>query len=260
MLSNKKVGVAFGGGAALGFAHIGVLKALNEAHVKIEYLTGTSAGSIIAVLYAFGLSVPEIEQIALKLSWLDITKIIPSKYGLVSNKKLKKVIEKAIGNRQLEDAKIPVGVVATDISSGEKVVLQSGSAAQAIMASTCIPGIFTPIEVNKRLLVDGAICENVPVPTLKTLGADYTIGVDLKPGFTNTKPKTIIDIVFNSFNFTINNNAQLLLNQADLVIQPDLSNFSLLNTKQVKDLIAVGYYHTQKILSKFNESPLNHKK
>ncbi len=248
MIPVKKVGVALGGGAVLGAAHIGVLRALEEFDVEISYITGTSIGSLIASLYAFGIEVDKIEEIAKNLSWLDITKISLSKYGLLSNRKLKNLLDKHIGKKRIEESNIPLAMIATDISSGEKVVLDSGFVADAVMASTCIPGVFKPVEINDRMLVDGGIVENVPVKSLKEIGAEFIIGVDLNPIHSSGKPNNIIDVILNSFHYSIKQTVNLQINTSDILIKPDLSSFNLSNTNQIEKLIEQGYQDAKKAL------------
>ncbi len=249
MDKKSKTGIALGGGAVLGAAHIGVLKAVEEANIKIDYITGTSIGSLVATLYAFDIEIKEIEEIAKNLSWNNITKPTLSKYGLLSNKNLKSLIHNAIGNRNIEEAKIPLAMIATDISNGERVVLNSGSVSDSVMASTCIPGIFKPVEIEEKMLIDGGIVENVPVESLKNIGAEYVIGVDLNPVHTYGKPNNIVDVILNSFHYSIKQTVKFQLNNADLLIQPDLSSFNLSNTNQISSLIEKGYQDTKQILA-----------
>lgn len=239
-----------GGGAVLGAAHIGALKAMEEQEITITHIAGTSIGSLIASLFAFGKSADEIKEIALDLKWMKITDISISKFALLSNEKLGKVITDHIGKKNIEDADIPLAIIATNISTGEKVVLDKGPVAAAVMASTCIPGVFEPVEIDNMLLVDGGIKENVPTESVKELGADYVIGVDLHARYSNEKPENILDVLINSFHFTLMTASKLQTEEADLVIQPDLSSFNFTDTDQVKDLIEQGYKDTKKVLKK----------
>jgi NTE family protein len=247
---NKKMGLALGGGAVLGAAHIGVLKAIEELKIPISYIAGTSAGALIAALVAFGKSSDEIEKIALDLDWFDISEISLSKYGLLSNKRLGKIISDNLGNVKFSDAEMPLAMVATDIAAGKKVILQKGKVKDAVMASTCIPGIFSPVEINKKLLVDGGIVDNVPVSVLKEMGADYLIGVDLYAKHTQQKPENIIEIILNTYDFILMNATKLQTEEADLLIKPDLSKFNMIDPGQVPDLIKKGYTEAKKALKK----------
>ena len=249
-MKNKKAGLALGGGAVLGAAHIGALKALEEQDIEVTHIAGTSIGSLIAALFAFGKTADEIKEIALDLKWMKITDISISKFALLSNEKLGKVVTEHIGKKNIEDADIPLAIIATNISTGEKVVLDKGPVAAAVMASTCIPGVFEPVEIDDMLLVDGGIKENVPTESVKKLGADYVIGVDLHAKYSNEKPENILDVLINSFHFTLMTASKLQTEEADLVIQPDLSSFNFTDTDQVKDLIKQGYKDTKKVLKK----------
>lgn len=237
----KKIGLALGGGAVLGAAHIGSLKAIEEFDVEITHISGTSIGAFVAAFCAFGFSANEIEKIALKLSWFDLTNISLSKYSLLTNDKLGKLIQEYIGDKNIEDANIPLAIVTTDIANGRKVVLTEGSLSKAVMASACIPGIFKPILMGDMMLVDGGIVENVPIDTLRELGAEFALGIDLNAKFNEGKPKNILDVILNSFHFIIRQNVILQTKSADMLIKPNLSEFNMSDTLQVKGLMEKGY-------------------
>ena len=246
----KKIGLALGGGAVLGAAHIGVLKALEEKNIKISYIAGTSIGAFVAAFYAFNIKAGDIQKIAAKIKWMDISKISLSKFGLLSNKKLGVLIKDYIGEKNIEQSDIPLAMVTTDISNGKKIVLKKGSVADGVMASTCIPGIFRPLEINKKLLVDGGVVENVPIDTVKEMGADFVIGVDLTARHRSLTPRNILEVIMNSFHFTLMTVAKFQTEGADLLIQPDLSSFNMTDTAQVKDLIQQGYKVAKTALKK----------
>jgi NTE family protein len=240
-MSKKHHGLALGGGAVLGAAHVGVLKALHESNIRIDCIAGTSIGAFVAAFYAFGKTPDEIHEIALKLRWMDISGMSFSGMGLLANKKLGDLVIEHLGEKNIEEAAIPLAMIATDITSGEKVVLNKGSVAKAVMASTAIPGVFCPIELDGRLLVDGGIVENVPIETVRNLGAEHVTGVDLNAGNSYNKPSHILSVMINSFHFMLKTATQFQTDQADTVIAPDLGKFDMIDTKQVKELINVGY-------------------
>ncbi|MFO7889375.1 MAG: patatin-like phospholipase family protein [bacterium] len=247
---NKKIGLALGGGAVLGAAHIGVLKALEEHNISISYISGTSIGAFIGAFYAFGKSWKEIEEITKDLKWLNVSGLSVPKLGLLSNKKLGDVIKDNIGDETIEQADIPIAIVATDITSGEKVVFKKGSVSTAVMASTCIPGIFIPVENNDRLLVDGGIVENVPVMPLKEMGADFIISVDLNAEHAHKKPENIVEVLLRSFDFILKSATKVQTEEADILIKPDLSPFNMVDMDQADDLIETGYTEAKKLLRK----------
>lgn len=246
----KKRGLALGGGAVLGAAHVGVLKAIDEYKIRITRVTGTSIGAFVAAFVAFGKSWEEIEAIAKELNWLDVSGISLSRYALLSNEKLGDLIEKHLGNNDIGDADIPLAMVAADITNGDKVVLDKGSVAKAVMASTCIPGIFKPVKIDGKLLVDGGVVENVPVKTIKDMGARKVIAVDLNAKHKYGEPENIMDVILNSYHYTMMASARLQTEDADLLIQPDLSRFNRSNMKQVSDLMDKGYKDAIKQLKK----------
>jgi len=248
----KKTGLALGGGAVLGAAHIGVLKAIEEMDIKISYITGTSIGAVVAAFYAFRKETEEIQKITKTIKWMDLTGISLSRYVLLSNEKLGDLITEHIGAKNLEQADIPLAMIATDAANGEKVVLKKGLLSTAVMASTSIPGIFKPVEIDDRLLVDGGIVENVPIYTVKEMGADYVIGVDLNAKHEYGKPDNILDVLLNSFHFTLMASAKLQTEKADLLIQPDLSAFNRSDIDQVDDLMEQGYKDAKKALEAFS--------
>ncbi len=231
-----------------GAAHIGVLRALEEFNIPISYVAGTSIGAFVAAFVAFGKDWRQIQEIALDLNWLDVSALSLSTYALLSNQKLGKIIEEHLGKVTFADAEIPLAMVATDITKGEKVVISEGEVAKAAMASTCIPGVFVPVEMDGRLLVDGGIMDNVPVSTVMDMGADYVIGVDLIAKHNNRRPSNIVEVLLNTFDFTLINATRLRAKNADLLIAPDLSEFSKVRTSQIKPLIEKGYQDTKAFL------------
>ena len=248
----KKIGLALGGGAVLGAAHVGVLKALQEADIKIDYIAGTSIGAFVASFFAFDKTLEEIQDIASEMEWMDISGVSLSRYALLSNQKLGKLIKEHIGTQNLEDSTIPVAMIATNIATGEKVVLKKGAVSEAAMASTSIPGIFQPVKINGQLLVDGGIVENVPINTVKEMGAEYVIGVDLNAKHSYKEPENIVDVMVNSFHFMLMAASKLQTEEADLLISPDLSEFNRSNMDQINDLIEQGYQEAKKALKKLD--------
>ncbi|MDQ1268044.1 MAG: hypothetical protein QG560_687 [Campylobacterota bacterium] len=247
-LKNKTVTLALGGGSVLGATHVGVLKALEESKAEIKAISGTSAGAIIAALFAFGKSAKEIEKIVLKFEWKNLSSLALSRFGLLSNEKIGEMIRHNIGDKNIEDANIPLCMIATDITTGEKVLLNKGNVAEAIMASTCVPGIFVPIEIGGRILVDGGIVENIPLSCLKSYQVDYKVGVDLVTTQSYRRPNNVIEILYNSFNFLVKTNKKIQTKEADILIKPDLSKFNAVDLSQMKELIKIGYEETRRII------------
>lgn len=247
----NKIGLALGGGAVLGAAHIGVLQALEEQEIKIDYIAGTSIGSFIGALLAFGKKADEIETVLNELSWFKVTDLSLSLFGLLTNHKLGEILTNAIGDVTFADALIPLAVVTVDISTGEKVVLTAGSIKEAVMASTSIPGIFHPIELDGRLLMDGGVVENLPIDTIKQMGAEKIIAVNLATEL--KKPQNIIDILINVLHISILNNKIQQYEDADVIIELHLSDFNRVDTNQVPALIQEGYKQSAQILKESSQ-------
>lgn len=241
-MSKKKVGLALGGGAVLGASHIGVLKAMEEKGYEVTHITGTSIGAFVAGLYAFGTTVEKLEEIALNLDWLAITSFKFSQMGILTNKKIGGMICEILGEKNIEDSSIPLSMIAMDISSGKKVVMDKGALHTAVMASTCLPGIFTPVERDDLLLVDGVLCENVPITPLRDLGAKDIIAVDLTTNRSYKRPDDIVDVLTNTFDIGLNNMIKEQLEESDvLMIQPVLSAYNKADTRKAEQLIEEGY-------------------
>lgn len=250
---SRKNALALSGGAVLGAAHIGVLKALDEFDVSINYVSGTSIGAFVGALYAFDKTWDEIYEITKSLNWLEVSSLSLSEFGILSNKKMGNILIKSIGYRNFSDASVPLSVVATDISDGSKVILNEGNVSEAVMASTCIPGIFKPIEVDGRLLVDGGVVENVPVSPFESCSVDTVIAVDLLLKHSGKRPTNIVEVILNTFDFMIINNSKYLTGKADISIKPDLSGFNKIDTHQFSDLFETGYVEAKRVLSRYKK-------
>ena len=249
MTKESKIGIALGGGSILGAAHIGVLKAFEAENIAFTAISGTSIGALVSALYAFGVSVDDIEEIAVDLDWLDISGFAFSRFGLLSNEKMGKMIKDVLGDVQFRDAHIPLSVVATDVGRFEKVILDSGDVAPAVMASTCLPGIFIPVEIDDRTLVDGGLMENVPISPLIALNMDAVIGVDLNAGRKFKKPGDLIDVLINAIDIAIDNATRIQTQKADLIIAPALSAYNRTDRELVRDLIREGEEAARRIIA-----------
>lgn len=252
---NSNIGLALGGGATLGAAHVGVLRAVEDAEIEIDCLAGTSIGAMVGALYAFGMSVDEIEEIALDLDWPDVSGLALSRRGLLTNSEMGRMLDENLGDVSFEEAKIPFAAVTTDISTGEKVIIDAGDVSEAVKASTCIPVLFEPIEFDGRLLVDGGLKESVPLSAVQALGAEYIIGVDLNAHRTYKRPDNILDILNNTLEIALKHLANVDPNEIDLLIQPNLAEFSRSETKDIDKMIERGY---QAANIRFKEFDMSH--
>lgn len=241
-LFNTTIGLALGGGAAKGVAHIGVLKALEDADIEVDYIAGTSVGAMIAALYAFKVDVETIGSLARRLTMSKVTSFKLNKTGFFSTESLRELMLEYVGDVAIEDAAIPLSIVATDINSGEEIVLTSGSIVDAVCASAAIPGIYIPVEINGRTLVDGGLVQNVPIEALQTAGAGVTIASHLNSVSHYQEISHVLDVMRNAFEIAVSQHTQDQLKEADLLISMDLSDFSLRdNTERYDELFNIGH-------------------
>jgi len=249
-LFNTKIGLALGGGAAKGIAHIGVLSALEEAKVEISYISGTSVGAIVAALYAFKVDTATMGSLARRLSMSKVTTFKLNKTGFFSTDSLRELMLEYLGEVNIEDAEIPLAIVATDINSGEEVILTRGPVAEAVCASAAVPGIYIPVVIDGRTLVDGGLVENVPVGPLRTMGAGVIIASNLSAVNHYSEPSHVVDVMRNAFEIAVSRHTKAQLKDVDLLISMDLSDFSLRdNSERYDELFAIGYDSTLSQLS-----------
>lgn len=250
-LFNTKVGLALGGGGAKGVAHIGVLHALEEARVKPDYIAGTSVGAMVAAMYAFNININTIANIARDLTLAQITTFKLNKTGFFTADPLKEILIEYLGEVNIEDAAIPLSIVATDLTSGEEVIFTEGPLADAVCASASIPGVYIPMRLNDRILVDGGIVQNVPIRPLKSMGAGVIIASQLGGVRAYEEPKNVLDVMRNAFDIALSQRTKQEVKQADLLIAMDLRDFSIAdNTQRYDELFAIGYDTAAKELAK----------
>jgi NTE family protein len=237
----RRLGLALSGGATRGFAHIGVLQAFEENGIRPDYLSGTSIGAFAAALYAFGVPLKDIRSMGQGMTPVNVSKLKLSRFALFSNEELGRLIQSKIGKARIEEALIPLAILSVDIGTGEKVVLTRGEAAPAVMASNAVPGIYRPIVIDGRMLVDGGIAEDVPISPLRPMGADIVAAVNLSADRKYRPPDDIIDILLNAFDIAIDEDTKSQVKAADVLIEPQLSHFRRMDVSQIDALIAEGY-------------------
>lgn len=244
---HKRVGIALSGGVVRGFAHIGALRVLEEAGIPVHAVAGTSVGAIMGAIYATGMRLSYVEEMATDMQWLRVAAPTLSGEGLFSFDRLEAWLEELFGHLYFEDLAIPFAAVATDMETGEPVMLRSGPLAPAVRASCSVPGVVTPRRLNGRLLCDGGISNNLPVTAVRQLGADYVIGVDVfrhAPRWPRLGPLgrglTAVEIMVE--------HAGGGLNEADCLIAPDLSGKTYVRFGRRDELKQLGQHATQACL------------
>jgi len=254
--SKKKIGLALSGGAARGFAHIGVLDVLQREGIPIDMIAGTSAGAIIGAVYASSLDCNIVKKHALEIDWKKLTAFIDPSFprsGIIKGRKIKNLLAKYIGGDiSFTDLKIPFACVATDIDTGEEVVINRGSVPEALRATISIPGIFTVVKQGDRYLVDGGLTTPVPVEVVRQMGADFVIAVNVNPPVTGRMGKSskvraeahkephILQIIMQSIYITTYAVAHNALVNADIVIEPDLSHIGAGDFHKAGEMILMG--------------------
>ena len=239
---NTRIGLALGGGAAKGIAHIGVLKALEEDQIKIHCISGTSAGALIASYYAFGRPAESILSICSALNLSKILNFTFERGGLFSTDAIRAMVLRDLGDVRIEDADIPLAICATDIETGEQLIFRRGNLADAVCASMAVPGLFVPVEIDGRTLVDGGLVENVPISPLEKMGAGITVAVDLSHVSRYPKVENTFDVITNAINIGIDFNTRKQLKKADIPLMLDLSGYSLTNNAdRIEELFLEGY-------------------
>jgi len=180
-IPSKNVGLALGSGSARGWSHIGVIRALTEAGVRVDYVAGTSIGALVGAVYASG-EIDALEEVVLQLDWKKIAylfDVVFPKSGLIDGKKVSVFIQNHVKKINIEDLPLPFCAVSTDLTTGDEVAISKGNIIDAVRASISVPGIFTPFKKNGKILVDGGLVNAVPVSVVRNMGADFVIAVDL---------------------------------------------------------------------------------
>ena len=215
--------MALSGGAARGLAHIGVLKVLKRNKIPIDFIAGVSSGALVGAIYAAGMD-PDIMEInAKKLGWFRFLRFPLHWSGILSSNEIEKFLIQNIGDKDISDLNIPFAAVATDLRSGKEVILSEGKAAWAAAASSAFPGIFSAIESETKMLVDGGLINNLPTSVVRGMGADFVIAVDVVPGKPIKKiPANQFQIVGRSYDIIVKKSSEESRKSADIVIEPEI--------------------------------------
>lgn len=218
------IGLALGGGAARGFAHVGVIQVLEEAGIRPDLLTGTSAGSLVAALYASGMSGARLEQVALAMeeaAFTDWTLPIFSR-GVLRGDALARFVNTTLSGRLIDAMTIPLGVVATDLHSGQGVLFRRGDTGTAVRASSAVPAVFLPVRIGDREYVDGGLVSPVPVRYARQMGAELVIAVDISSAPEGNAANGTLEILLQTFAIMGQSINKFELREAEVVVRPAL--------------------------------------
>ena len=220
-----KLGLALGGGAARGFAHVGVIQVLEEAGLRPSHIVGTSAGSLVAALYASGKSSAELARLAETMQEADITDwMLPIlNRGALRGEALAKYVNNQVGGRNLEQMAIPLGIVATDLRNGDAVTFRRGNTGVAVRASSAVPAVFQPVRIGEREYVDGGLVAPVPVRQTREMGANFVLAVDISSDPEGNPSGDTFQILMQTFTIMGKSINTLSLKEADFVVRPALT-------------------------------------
>ena len=261
-LEKKSIGLALGGGAARGIAHVGVLKVLERKGILPQMIAGTSMGALVGALYAKDLDADRLEQYAMGWSrWKTAQLLDPTRprIGLIKGRKVEDILDSHLGEVTFSDLKVPFACVATDIETGEEVVIREGLVAKAVRASISIPGIFVPVERDGRFLVDGGLVNPVPVSIVKEMGADFVIAVNVtadpvgrvrqqseKEG---NRGLSILGVLMQTVHVASHLVLRTSLEGADIVIESDVGYIGAADFHRAVECISEGLQAAERTLS-----------
>lgn len=245
--AKPRIALVLGGGGVKGFAHVGVIKVLEAHGIRPDIVVGTSAGSFVGSLYASGMSVFDLQKVALSMQESDIRDLTLSTQGFLIGEKLQKFVNDQVKSKPIHQFPIQFVAVATELASGEKVAFNYGNTGQAVRASCSIPNVFLPAEIGGKKYVDGGLVSPVPVKTARDFGADIVIAVDIsakpKKGVANLGFWGLLD---QSINILSQQALRTELAMADVVIQPSVQHADALNLDQRHEFLLEGEQTTQK--------------
>lgn len=235
------IGLALGGGFARGMAHIGVLKVLEQENIPVSAVAGTSVGALIGAAYCSGVSIAELEKIARTVRFTTFARWTVSRCGFASNDRMVAFLDRTLKVKTFEELTIPLGVTATDFNTGEGVVFRSGSIVNPVRASCAYPGMFLPVEMQGRFLVDGMLSHPVPTRPLREMGVNRVLAVHLKGTWAKGgPPRHLFDVIGQSFAIAQDAMSSLWRGAADVVVEPDVAGFAYDDFKRAGDLIRSG--------------------
>jgi NTE family protein len=237
--ARPKVGLALAGGFARGIAHIGVLRAFRDAGIPIDCVAGTSVGALIGAGFCSGLSLEKMQEIGQSTTFADFGRWTPSWLGLATNQRMEKYLARMTPATTFAELKIPLAISATDINAGVTIYYLNGALAPPLRASCAYPGLFVPIQYEGRTLVDGFLTAPVPVEGALIQGADIVIAVYLDAGGIEN-PRTAVDIISRSFNIIQKHTDVTWRQQANVIIEPDVSSFAWDDFTKTPELVAAG--------------------
>lgn len=233
----RRIGLALGGGAARGIAHVGVLEILEQERIRPDLVAGTSVGALIGLFLCAGFSAAELAFVSSHLGWFKLMRPQLPRRGFFNFSRMGEMMVELLGDITFADLEIPFAVVAADIENGQRVIFREGLVAPAVMASCAVPGVIEPVQIGDRWYCDGGIIDNLPVSLAREMGADYVIGIDIfEPHFDRRNPfgmaVTAVEVLIDR--------AGMGLDQADCVIRPEMAGISFVSFRRKEHLMQRG--------------------
>jgi NTE family protein len=253
MAKQAKIAVVLGAGAARGFAHVGVLKVLESNKIPVHMVVGTSAGSFVGSLYAYGFNAFELQKLSFAIERDDIIDLTIPDNGFIKGEKLEGYINYILRNTPIEKLKIPFYAVTADVQNGREVIFGSGNTGTAVRASCSIPGVFMPVTISGRTYVDGGVVSPLAVDAARRLGADVVIAVDISSDLDSTVPKGTIETILQSISIMQSKLSANQLAKADVVIKPKVGSIGSSDFTKRHEATLEGEKATLEALPKIKE-------
>lgn len=248
-----KIALVLGAGASKGFAHVGVLKILEFNKIPIHMIVGTSVGSFVGSLYAYGYDAYQLQTMSFALQREDLVDLMIPDNGFVKGEKLESYVNWALKDTAIEKLLIPFHAVATNIQTGEEIIFGTGNTGTAVRASCSIPGIFRPVKIANKTYVDGGVVSPLAVDAARRYGADVVIAVDISSSLGSTAPQSTIETILQSINIMYAKISQIQIGRADVVITPNVGHIGSADFSKRHEAILEGEKAAMEALPKINQ-------
>lgn len=248
-----KIALVLGAGASKGFAHVGVLKILESHNIPIHMIVGTSVGSFVGCLYAYGYDAYQLQTMSFSLQRDDLIDLTIPDNGFVKGEKLESYVNWALKDTVIEKLQIPFHAVATNIRTGEEVVFGTGNTGTAVRASCSIPGIFRPVQISDNTYADGGVVSPLAVDAARRYGADVVIAVDISSCIDNSSPKSTVETILQSVNIMYGRMTQVQIGRADVVIKPNVGHIGSADFSKRHEAILEGEKAAMEALPRINQ-------
>lgn len=248
-MARPKIALVLGAGSARGLAHIGVLQVLEEHSIPFDFIVGSSMGAMVGGIYASGTNLKLLDKMIESINHNLFFDVRIPRFGFIAGKKISSFLQLVTKNQGFSDLKLPLSVVATDLITGQRVIIEEGLVCEAIRASISIPGVFNPVVKEEQVLVDGAVADRLPISVARDKGADIVMAVDVTFGENReVKIKNTLDVIMTALDIMQKQQFDLISSNADILIQPDVSSYSPRDFESSREIIDLGRAATIEML------------